>query len=66
MPVYSHYEIANLPDSDLRDIFLQVSSEMNIPPSLVENEFWVSLILKYLYSDSPRKHRLMFKGSTST
>ena len=54
--MYSHYEIANLPDSDLRDIFLQVSSEMNIPPSL----------MKYLYSDSPWKHRLLFKGSTST
>ena len=59
--MYSHYEIANLPDSDLRDIFLQVSSEMNIPPSLIEKD-----LLKYLYSDSPWKHRLLFKGSTST
>ncbi len=63
--MYSHYEIANLPDSDLRDIFLQVSSEMNIPPSLIEKDFWVSLMLKYLYSDSPWKHRLLFKGGTS-
>ena len=31
--MYNHYEIANLPDSDLRDIFQQVSSEMNLPPS---------------------------------
>ena len=63
--MYSHYEIANFPDSDLRDIFLQVSSEMNIPPSLVEKDFWVSLMLKYLYSDSPWKHSLLFKGGTS-
>jgi len=63
--MYNHYEIANLPDSDLRDIFLQVSSEMNLPPSLVEKDFWVSLMLKYLYSDSPWKHRLLFKGGTS-
>ena len=63
--MYSHYEIANFPDSDLRDIFLQVSSEMDIPPSLVEKDFWVSLMLKYLYSDSPWKHRLLFKGGTS-
>ena len=33
--MYNHYEIANLPDSDLRDIFLQVSSEMNLPPSVL-------------------------------
>ena len=63
--MYNHYEIANLPDSDLRDIFLQVSSEMNLPPSLIEKDFWVSLMLKYLYSDSPWKRRLLFKGGTS-
>ena len=60
----SHYDLANLPNPDLKDIFLQVSMEMGIPPALVEKDFWVSFLLKYLYQDSPWKEKILFKGGT--
>ena len=60
----NHYDIANLPDSDLRDIFQLVGKEMNLSPALIEKDFWVSFLLKYLYQDSPWKEHLLFKGGT--
>ncbi len=53
----SHYDLANIPNPDLKDIFQQVSMEMGIPPALVEKDFWVSFLLKYLYQDSPWKEQ---------
>lgn len=38
---------------------------MGIPPAIIEKDFWVCLLLDYLFSRSEWKTKLVFKGGTS-
>ncbi len=59
------YELAMIPKDDFEDLVVLTGSRMGIKDALVEKDFWVTFVLKYLFEDSPWKHSLLFKGGTS-
>ena len=50
---------------DLKALFNNVSVRIGLSPAIVEKDFWVVWMLDYLFSRSPWKGRLAFKGGTS-
>ncbi|MBX3176325.1 MAG: nucleotidyl transferase AbiEii/AbiGii toxin family protein [Candidatus Hydrogenedentes bacterium] len=58
-------EVARWSREDRRDLFRETAVEMGAHPAIVEKDFWVCLVLDYLFADSPWKERLSFKGGTS-
>ncbi len=61
----NHYELASFSGDDLSDIASYIGYELKIDEVLVEKDFWVTTLLKYLFEDSPWKSNLLFKGGTS-
>ena len=57
--------IAKNPADDLRALFSQVSVRCGLTPAIVEKDFWVCWMLDYLFTRSPWKTQLAFKGGTS-
>ncbi len=53
-----------LPDTDKRDILNEVSARLNLPPSAIEKDWWVTMVLKAIFALSYAQH-LVFKGGTS-
>jgi hypothetical protein len=53
-------KLARLPAGDRRDIFTEAASKLGIRPTIVEKDFWVCLVLKFLFQKSPfgKSHRL--------
>lgn len=47
------------------DIFKIAAWEMGISPTVVEKDFWVCVVLDYLFQKSRFKERFIFKGGTS-
>lgn len=54
----------DLSDRDRQDSIYVVAKEKNIPAGAVEKDWWVTAILKVLFSMSPAKY-MCFKGGTS-
>ena len=55
-----------LPDRDRRDVFDAASERLDTPPSFVEKDFWVCLVLDALFGNRSTGHpQLVFKGGTS-
>lgn len=50
---------------NLKALFGNVSVKSGLPPAIVEKDFWVCLTLDYLFTDSPWRKNLAFKGGTS-
>lgn len=59
------YDLANLPSQELNDVFLNTSKRLRIPSPVVEKDFWVCLVLDYLFTKSKFKERFILKGGTS-
>lgn len=59
------YGLAVLPKDDFEDLVISTGSRIGMNDALVEKDFWVTFVLKYLFEDSPWKHNLLFKGGTS-
>ena len=57
--------VAKNPDDDLKVLFSQVSVRCGLSPAIVEKDFWVCWMLDYLFTRSPWKTQLAFKGGTS-
>ena len=57
--------VAKNSDDDLRVLFSQVSVRCGLSPAIVEKDFWVCWMLDYLFTRSPWKTQLAFKGGTS-
>ncbi len=57
--------VARAKQDDLRVLFSNVSGKMGLSPGIVEKDFWVVWTLDYLFSRSPWRTRLAFKGGTS-
>ena len=57
--------VAKNPDEDLKVLFSQVSVRCGLSPAIVEKDFWVCWMLDYLFTRSPWKTQLAFKGGTS-
>ena len=58
-------KLARLPAQDRRDIFLEAAARRGIRPTIIEKDFWVCLVLKFLFQKSPFGKSLVFKGGTS-
>jgi len=57
--------IAKLPNSDRSELFRNTANKMGLNDAIVEKDFWVCLMLDYLFNQSPWKHSIAFKGGTS-
>lgn len=59
------YDLANLPKDELNALFQEVSSTKGLSKAIVEKDLWVCVVLGYLFTQSPWKDSLAFKGGTS-
>lgn len=59
------YDLANLPKNELNAILQEVSSAKSLSKAIIEKDLWVSVILDYLFTKSPWRDYLAFKGGTS-
>jgi hypothetical protein len=50
---------------DLRDMIIVTAENMHLSEGIIEKDYWVCFVLDYLFSDSPWKDSLAFKGGTS-
>lgn len=57
--------IAKLSDNDRMELFRNTSAKMGLNDAIVEKDFWVCLMLDYLFHRSPWKSAITFKGGTS-
>jgi hypothetical protein len=58
-------DVARLPRADRFDLFADTSAKMHLNENIVEKDFWVCWALDVLFSNSPWKESLNFKGGTS-
>ena len=58
------YKIAKLPEDERRDLFQNTALIKGVNPAVVEKDFWVCLVLDYLFHDKKWNKRLAFKGGT--
>lgn len=59
------YRIARLPDDERQELFLNTASRRSVNVAIVEKDFWVCLVLDYLFHVSKWKQGFAFKGGTS-
>jgi hypothetical protein len=59
------YNVARLSDKDRDAIFSRYSFEFGINKAIVEKDFWVTLVLDYLFHKCEYKDYFIFKGGTS-
>ena len=57
--------IAQQSTANLRALITNSATKLGLSPAIVEKDFWVVVILDYLFSRSPWKKQLSFKGGTS-
>jgi len=48
-----------------QDLFEETSTRMNLPPALIEKDFWVCWTLKRLFGLPELRDHLIFKGGTA-
>jgi hypothetical protein len=58
-------KLAGAPAQERQNIFSDIATKLGINPTIIEKDFWVCLVLKILFVDSPIKEHLVFKGGTS-
>ncbi len=59
------YDIASLDDNSLRQTFLNAANRLGIRTEIVEKDFWVSILIDYLFTKSKYKDMFILKGGTS-
>ena len=59
------YNIAKLSDNDRDVVFTKYAYEYGVSKAIVEKDFWVTLILDYLFHKCKYKDYFIFKGGTS-
>ena len=57
--------VARLSAEDRSDLFRNTANRMQMSDAIVEKDFWVCLMLDYLFHHSPWKNAITFKGGTS-
>ncbi len=57
--------IAQLSDTDRRDLFAETATNKKISPAIIEKDFWVCWTLKRIFEDTSLAKLLIFKGGTS-
>jgi predicted nucleotidyltransferase component of viral defense system len=58
-------KLARLPAAERRDVFIEAAAGLGIRPTIVEKDFWVCVVLKFLFQKSRLGQSLVFKGGTS-
>jgi len=59
------YDLANLPKNELDAILQEASNVKGLSKAIIEKDLWVCAVLDYLFTKSPWRHHLAFKGGTS-
>jgi hypothetical protein len=59
------YRLAKLKDEERKLIFRNTANKMKVNEAIIEKDFWVVLVLDYLFSQSKFKKAFTFKGGTS-
>lgn len=59
------YDLVNFPKNELDAILQEVSSAKGLSKAIVEKDLWVCTVLDYLFTKSPWRDHLAFKGGTS-
>ncbi len=59
------WEVARLKGDELRVLFRNSAAKLGMHEAVVEKDFWVCLMLDYLFHRSEWKGRFTFKGGTS-
>lgn len=59
------YKIAKSKDKERELIFRNTASKMKVNEAIIEKDFWVVLVLDYLFTKSKYKKAFTFKGGTS-
>ncbi|MDO5845217.1 MAG: nucleotidyl transferase AbiEii/AbiGii toxin family protein, partial [Methanocorpusculum sp.] len=57
--------IARLPPEDRKDLFSGTSSKKGMSEAVIEKDFWVCIMLDYLFHECKWKDKFVFKGGTS-
>ncbi len=58
-------EIARLPSDERKELFHNTASKIGLHDAIVEKDFWVCLMLDFLFQHSTWKNAITFKGGTS-
>jgi hypothetical protein len=58
-------KLARRPPEYRRDIFGEAAARLGIRPTIAEKDFWVCVVLKFLFQKSRFGESLVFKGGTS-
>jgi hypothetical protein len=56
---------ATLPEAERRETFLLASKEVDLPPAIVEKDFWVCWLLGHIFAAPSLGDHCVFKGGTS-
>ena len=59
------YKFAQMTNKDRDFVFNNVAIKKGISKEIIEKDFWVCLMLDYLFTKSKYKKHLTFKGGTS-
>ena len=59
------YDIAKLDYHEREILFRNTASQKGLPEAIIEKDFWVCLVLDYLFHKSEWQNCLAFKGGTS-
>lgn len=59
------YKFAQMNKADRDFVFNKTAIDKGITKEIVEKDFWVCLMLDYLFTKSKYKNNLTFKGGTS-
>ncbi len=59
------YKFAKMNNEDRDFVFNNVAMKKGIHKALVEKDFWICLVLDYLFTKSKFKSSFAFKGGTS-
>jgi hypothetical protein len=59
------YDILKLSEEERRTIFRNTAQKMGVHEAIIEKDYWVCLVLDYLFHKSQFRESLTFKGGTS-
>ena len=59
------YNIVKASGEEKQILFQNTAEKMNLHPAIIEKDFWVVMLLDYLFHACPWKHAFTFKGGTS-
>ena len=59
------YKIASYSEGELRALFRNTSIKIGLNEAIIEKDFWVCLMLDYLFHKCECKDYFTFKGGTS-